>query len=289
MEAGIKYRDLRNGAAQFFDQRNAVEFQTIVKWRKDGHFFDRGLYLRRDQRLDVVKRGRHSQCGGRRHRFRIAIRAHGFFQRPDLAADGQWRQSARLALQSCFCGCPGGCAHFERGTIVAPFHLAFPQRFGRSIRERCGQIEETGLLATRPGIEHQDFHLVRPFPVADFRQVVAVFADVLFVLDEFVAQQLFEVRIYGTQTRDAIHNIAGKMKAIEFIEHRHIERRGGGAFFAVAVDVEVRVVGAFVGEAVNERGIAVEGEDHRLVGGEDGIEFAVGESMRMFGRKFAES
>ena len=44
------------------------------------------------------------------------------------------------------------------------------------------------------------------------------------------------------------------------------------------------MVRAFVGQTVNERGIAVESEDNGFVGGEDGIEFVVGKSVRMFGR-----
>ena len=47
---------------------------------------------------------------------------------------------------------------------------------------------------------------------------------------------------------DAVDGLACEMKAVEFIEHGHIERGGRGAFFAVTVDVEVRMIRAFVGQ-----------------------------------------
>ena len=42
-------------------------------------------------------------------------------------------------------------------------------------------------------------------------------ADVLFVCAELIAQELLEVCADMLQARDAIHHIAGKMKAIQFV------------------------------------------------------------------------
>src|SRR5580765_1265638 len=84
------------------------------------------------------------------------------------------------------------------GLIAGPFDFAFPER-GRGIgRKRANNFVERTFLATGAGIEDENFHgavegqLVGPFPVANFRQVVAMLADVLFVLDELVAEELFE-------------------------------------------------------------------------------------------------
>jgi len=74
------------------------------------------------------------------------------------------------------------------------------------------------------------------------------------------------------------------MKAVEFIQHGHIKRSRRRPFFAVAVHVEVVVVGALVGKTVNQRGIAVERENHRFISRKDGVEFAIRQSVRMFGR-----
>ena len=65
------------------------------------------------------------------------------------------------------------------------------------------------------------------------------------------------------------------MESVEVVEHHHVERRGRGALLLVAADMEVVVVGPPVGEAVDERRVAVVGEDHRPVGREEGVELAI--------------
>jgi len=76
------------------------------------------------------------------------------------------------------------------------------------------------------------------------------------------------VRIDALEARDAVDSVGGEMEAVEFVEDSHVERRGDGAFFLVAVDVKVRVVFSAITEAVNQRWIAVIGEDYGLVGRE---------------------
>ena len=66
-----------------------------------------------------------------------------------------------------------------------------------------------------------------------------VFGDVLLVLDQFVAHLLLpEVGTTGAQAIDPVDDVADQVKPIQFIEHRHIKRRGGGAFFLVAAHVQ---------------------------------------------------
>ena len=43
------------------------------------------------------------------------------------------------------------------------------------------------------------------------------------------------------------------------------------------------MVGSPVGEAVNQPWVPVKGKNHRLIGGEDGIEIPIGKSVRMLG------
>ena len=43
------------------------------------------------------------------------------------------------------------------------------------------------------------------------------------------------------------------------------------------------MVGAAIGQSVNQPGVAVEGEDDGPVDGEQAVEIAVGQSMRVFG------
>ena len=90
-------------------------------------------------------------------------------------------------------------------------------------------------------------------------------ADVLLVLDQLVAHRLLDVGGHGRSLRHAVDHVAGQVEAVEVVQHRHVERRGGGAFLLVAADVQVVVVGAAIGQAVDQPGVAVEGEDDRLV------------------------
>src|SRR5207253_4869723 len=60
-------------------------------------------------------------------------------------------------------------------------------------------------------------------------------------------------------------------------------RGGGRALLVVAAHVEVVVVGAPVGQAVNERRVAVVGEHDRPVGREQGVELVVGQAVGVFG------
>src|SRR5581483_3541291 len=62
----------------------------------------------------------------------------------------------------------------------------------------------------------------------------------------------------------------------------HVEGGGGGAFLFVAPHVEVAVVGAPVGESVDQPGVAVVGEDDRPVGGQEGVELGVAQAVGMF-------
>ena len=127
-------------------------------------------------------------------------------------------------------------------------------------------------------------------PVADRWRVVAVFFDVAAVVDELIAEGLFGVRADGGQARDAIDHVDGQVEAIQIVAHDHVEGGGGRALFLVAADVQVGVIGAPVGEPMNQPGIAVVGEDDRLVGREERVEIAVGQPVRMlFGRAAAAS
>ena len=103
-----------------------------------------------------------------------------------------------------------------------------------------------------------------------------MFGDVLVVVDQLVAQQLFEVRTDRYQARNPVDHIACEVKTIQLIEHGHVERGGGGSLLAVAMHVKIGVVGAFVGQPVNEGGIAVERKDYRFVRRKDGVEVLIG-------------
>ena len=72
--------------------------------------------------------------------------------------------------------------------IAVPFDLAFPGWCRWMFREGVSDVVKAALLAAGTRIKYEDFHgLIEPLPIPDFRQVVSMFTDVLFVLDELVA------------------------------------------------------------------------------------------------------
>src|ERR1700682_3670503 len=92
---------------------------------------------------------------------------------------------------------------------AGPFDCAFPGWRRRMLRKLVSDVVKAALLAAGTRIEHKDFHgLIGPFPIPNLPQVVSMFADVLFVLEELVAQELLEMRADALQARDAVHHVA---------------------------------------------------------------------------------
>ena len=76
---------------------------------------------------------------------------------------------------------------------------------------------------------------------------------------------LLDVRAGHLQCRNAVDHVDGQAEAVDLVLDRQFQRRVDAAFFLVAAHVEVLVVGAAVGQAVDQPGVAVEVEDDRLV------------------------
>src|SRR6202167_2407270 len=75
------------------------------------------------------------------------------------------------------------------------------------------------------------------------------------------------------------------MEAIEIVENRHIKRGGGRTLFFVTAHVKIVMIVAPIGEAMNQPGIAVIGEDDRLIDCEERVEVDVREAVRMLARR----
>ena len=76
-----------------------------------------------------------------------------------------------------------------------------------------------------------------------------------------------------------------QMEAVELVQNGHVEGRSGRAFLDEAAHVEVRMVGAFVDQPVNEIRIAVIGEDHRTVAREDAVKYFIRDTVWMVLRR----
>lgn len=92
---------------------------------------------------------------------------------------------------------------------------------------------------------------VAPFPIPNFRQVFAVFINVLLVLDQLVPELLLQVNALIAGLWQAIDGVHHEVKAIQIIHHCHVERGGNRALFLVAADMDVAVIGAAVGKAMD--------------------------------------
>ncbi len=99
--------------------------------------------------------------------------------------------------------------------------------------------------------------------------------------DPGVVHALAQTRGLRPQVRDPVDDVDDEVVPVEVVEHDHVERRRRRALLLVAAHVDVRVARAAVGEAVDEPRVAVVGEDDRPVGGEQGVELAVGQAVRV--------
>src|SRR6267154_3386344 len=172
---------------------------------------------------------------------------------PETNSLSRWEVAAERSPGSTFSFATAPEAVRASSVARSSRHSSFPSHngLGGSSGRGAARSKRHAFWLLDPELSTRIFILIRPFPIANFRHVVAIFADILFMFNEFVAQLLFKMRVHGAQSSDTIRNIAGKMEAIQLIEHRHIERSCGGALFAVAVHMKARVVRAFIGEAVN--------------------------------------
>ncbi len=98
---------------------------------------------------------------------------------------------------------------------------------------------------------------------------------------------LSRMRLFGigrviTQFGHPVDHVRDQMEAVHIVAHDHVERRRRSAFFFVAAHVQIVMIGTPIGQAVNQPGIAVIGEDDRFVGGEERVEILSGQAMRMF-------
>ena len=86
---------------------------------------------------------------------------------------------------------------------------------------------------------------------------------------------------FAAEAGDPVDDVHDEVVAVHVVDDEHVERRGRGALLLVAADVQVVVVGAPVGQPVDQPRVAVVGDDDRPVGGEDGVELRVRQTVRV--------
>src|ERR1700743_689668 len=103
---------------------------------------------------------------------------------------------------------------------------------------------------------------------------------------ELMALNLFGVPLARSigmagKTWCAYDGIHCQLETVDVVQHTHIEGRSGSPFFLIAAHMNVVVIGTAISKPVNQVRIAVKCKDHGLVLGEDGVEIAITESVRM--------
>src|SRR5437660_713401 len=283
MKAGVEDSDLRHWTQQFRDNVYAFQFGSIVQRCKSGNAFNRRLDLRgNDRGLKMLRSAvdnsvSHDIYIGRAgNRLRLAAP-----QAVEQALNGFPTRAHRCLV---FSGNTARVLYRAFSAVAGPLDLTFPNATRWIGWERIPNFVETALLAAGAGVENKHVHSVRPSPVPDFRQIVSAFANVLIMLNQFVAQQLFEVASDALQPWNTVHYIPSQVEAIKIVQDRHVERRCRRALLFVAPHMEIVMIVPAISEAVNQPGIAVIGKDDRLIHREHGVEIKIRETVRMLGR-----
>src|SRR5260370_10653054 len=192
MKAGVEDGDRRHWTQQFRDKVYAIQFCAIVKWRKHGNAFDRRLDLSgNDRGLEILRTAvdhavSHSNDIGRAgNRLRLAAP-----QAMEQALNGFTTRGHRCPV---FPGTSARVLYRAFSAVAGPLDLTFPNAIWWIGGDRIPNFVETALLAAGAGGENKHIHSISPSPGTDFRQIVSAVANLLFMLNQVVAQQLFQV------------------------------------------------------------------------------------------------
>src|ERR1039457_1105187 len=118
-------------------------------------------------------------------------------------------------------------------------------------------------------------------PVTDLRHIVAMLADIELMTLHGSPVALRRLLHLGAEPRNSLYGIECELVAVEIVQRHHVERGCGGALLLITAHMEIVMVVPAVCELMNHGGIAMEGEDHRLIGREQFVEILVFHAMGM--------
>src|SRR5579863_1324810 len=120
-----------------------------------------------------------------------------------------------------------------------------------------------------------------PSPIENFRQIDPMATDVIFVVKEPIADELLEISGLRSQTRYAVHDVAGEVKAVNLIEDHHVEGCRRGSLLLISPNMEIGMIRPAIRQAMDQPGITVVGKNDRFILGEEDIKLFVAQSVRM--------
>ena len=121
-----------------------------------------------------------------------------------------------------------------------------------------------------------------PLPTADLRTVDSVLVSMAPACNLAIAEFFFGMRANPLQLRDAVNRVDCETEPVGLVVNCQFHWRVDVALLFVTAHMQVSVVRAAVGEAVNQPGIAVEVKDDRLVRRKQRIEVRIRQAMWMF-------
>src|SRR5579871_3716894 len=174
------------------------------------------------------------------HRIRLSV--------PVIASVKRRQQLTAHVVQ----GSPG------EGIISLPSTVRENCLAGMSFRQRSGP---TRIAEVR-----------RPLPVPDLGHILQVPADVVVMLIQLLSKQLDCIRRLQTKPRNMLQRIESEVKAAHFVQHHHVEGRGGCTAVHVTMHVEAAFIGAPMNEGMNEPAIVMKGKYYWSTLREDSVE-----------------
>src|SRR5579864_5474589 len=193
MKAGVEDSHLRNYSKSLRDDVDSFHLYAIMQRRKRSHLRNGGLDVRcDDRRLLVFVTSVHDAVT---HDLNLGRFGNGVGLAGTKGVEQQINSLLTRFNPSLF---------FELFTLgrlnsylcllAVPFDIPFPNGCGRKLWQRVCDVIERHFLAARTGIEHQYFHCsVGPLPIADFRKIVSVLADVFLVLNQLLSKEMLEM------------------------------------------------------------------------------------------------
>src|ERR1700722_6847335 len=86
-----------------------------------------------------------------------------------------------------------------------------------------------------------------PFPHLNFRKIVTLLDNILFMLSQFLFHQIADVASHLGEMRNSINCIDDQMETIDVIEDTHIKGGCSCAFFFVTPNMKVLVIVPSIG------------------------------------------
>src|SRR5665213_2106506 len=122
-----------------------------------------------------------------------------------------------------------------------------------------------------------------PAPVTDLRHVLAVLAYVEFVTLHGAPVARRRLLYLIAEARNSFYGVQRELISVEIVQNDHVEGGRRRSLLLIATDMDVVVIVPTVGQLVDHRRVAVKGEHHRFVRGEQFIEILIAKTVRMFG------